>query len=195
MAAGRKGRRDSGLGASRVHTVEQGVAGAGAIEADEVDVDDLGEEASRSAVADTDGDEAALSADRILDEGCGPLRLREGGGEVVRRQNGDGAGGLLGGVVHLGHEVRAWAKVPCLKDGGVAGGFKVPCDPFRPLPVRAIVANEEVFHTCRAIAPPSVRVHCHLVHSSVSATDCRDHEELLRPQVLVGLGRLLSLHS
>ena len=125
---------------------EEARAGGRVVEADEVDVDDLGEEALQMALADTNRDEEALLAGGVARQcGC-PLGMGVEGGEVVGRQDGDGAVRLPGGGVHLEDKVGAGAKVAGLVDNGRAGLGEPVGNLGCPGAVGFVVADEKVFH-------------------------------------------------
>ena len=68
--------------------------------------------------------------------------------EVALRQDRDRAVGLVGGAVHLQHEVRTGLKVPLLEHGGVTRRRQLPGNPASPGEVGAGIADEEVPSVC-----------------------------------------------
>jgi len=114
------------------------------VEPNQVEIDDLPQEAARIAVDDADRNQLTLGPGWVAGEGAAPLRLRERGGEIVRRQQGDRALRLPRGLVHLDDEVRARHKVPGLEQGFVPRLLKLPGDPLGPGAVGAVVRDEEV---------------------------------------------------
>ncbi len=128
------------------HPREQAILGRRLVQIHQVNVDDCRQQALQFALPDAHRQEGAFFAGGVLDKGGGPFGLGIECLEVVGRKDGDGALGFCGGLVHLQHKVGAGAEVPGLEDGGVAGFFQLPGDPFGPLAVGAVVADEEVFH-------------------------------------------------
>lgn len=64
--------------------------------------------------------------------------------EVALRQDRDRPMSLVGGAVHLQHEVRAGLEIPLLEHCGVPGRLQLPGDPASPEQVGAGIADEEV---------------------------------------------------
>jgi len=61
-------------------------------------------------------------------------------------QNSNGPFSIFGCLMHLQHEIAAGQKIPALDDYRVACILKLPRDPFRPLAISFVVADEKVLH-------------------------------------------------
>ncbi len=111
----------------------------------QVDIDDLSEQSFHVAGSHPNGQELSLVSFGIATEGCCPFGGGELGCEIVRGEDGDGAGGVPGSGIHVEDEVAACVEVPGLEHGVVACLFQVPGDPFGPALVSVGIADEEVF--------------------------------------------------
>ena len=126
------------------HPGEQPRARLILVEADQVEVDHLAEQTARVALGDPYGHESPARAGGIVGERAPPLRLREGGSEVARREHGDRPPRLLRRSVNLDDEVRTGDKIPGLQYRRVARVLELPSDPLGPGIVGAVVGDEEV---------------------------------------------------
>ena len=148
-----KQRRLVRLEADAFDTPEEPVACGSLAAADEVDIDDLGQQALELTRAHPHRDQQVVLAGGILGEAGGPLGGGKAGGEIVGREDGDGAARLRVRLVHLEDEVAL--EVPVLEEDRVALLFQHPGDPGRPGAVSLVEADEEIALVVRRIGHAS----------------------------------------
>jgi hypothetical protein len=113
------------------------------VQINQVDVDPVGDEPGQLAGGNADR-EQPVGLVGITDQRRGPLVAGVRRGEVRRRQHCQHPVRRLERLVHASDEVLAWAEVPGLQDGAVAGPFKGIGNPLGPGDIDAGVTEEEI---------------------------------------------------
>jgi hypothetical protein len=143
-AAAGEARRAGRFEALATDAGEQCFPGSRFVESEQVDVGDRAQLAFRLAVTHPYRHEDSIRTGGILRKGGCPFGLGERRREIILGQDGDCLACVGGGAMHVEDEIAAGVEVPCLDKRAIAGVFELPGDPFRPILVGLVVANEEV---------------------------------------------------
>src|SRR5436309_10874546 len=115
MVRGGKDRRAGGFASLVFDTLEQGGTCSRFFLIHKVDIDDLSEYPLHVTGSHPHRQELSMLAGGVASERCRPFGGGELGCEIVRREDSDGAGGVLGGRIHVEDEVAACEEVPGLQ--------------------------------------------------------------------------------
>ena len=162
-----------------VHAVNECSPRSGLFFTNQIDVDYGLEKSLQLTIPNPYWHEGACPSSWISTESSCPLRLGEFRSKVVRREHCYHPQGFAEALVHFQNEIRTWDKVPGLDHGGETHLLQLPGDPFGPVLVGVIIANEKIWHGLLDIVP--------LYELAVEADaesaieDSADHTHTIRP--------------